>query len=89
MKADRFFSAFVRIQQDRGHPGVDAGPYKFSLRKYPRFRRSHLARDFSCEERKIFLHGPSCLHPSQNKKGAKYTGKLSCIPRLLRLKSKN
>ena len=29
MKANRFFSAFVRIQQDRGHQVVDAGPYRF------------------------------------------------------------
>ena len=28
MKANRFFSAFVRIQQDRGHRVVDAGPYR-------------------------------------------------------------
>jgi protein-S-isoprenylcysteine O-methyltransferase Ste14 len=29
MKANRFFSAIVRIQQDRGHKVVDTGPYKF------------------------------------------------------------
>jgi protein-S-isoprenylcysteine O-methyltransferase Ste14 len=28
MKANRFFSAFVRIQLDRGHRVVDAGPYR-------------------------------------------------------------
>jgi protein-S-isoprenylcysteine O-methyltransferase Ste14 len=28
MKANRFFSAFIRIQQDRGHYVVDAGPYR-------------------------------------------------------------
>jgi protein-S-isoprenylcysteine O-methyltransferase Ste14 len=28
MKANRFFSAFIRIQQDRGHQVVDAGPYR-------------------------------------------------------------
>jgi protein-S-isoprenylcysteine O-methyltransferase Ste14 len=27
--ANRFFSAFVRIQRDRGHRVVDAGPYRF------------------------------------------------------------
>jgi protein-S-isoprenylcysteine O-methyltransferase Ste14 len=27
MKANRFFSAFIRIQHDRGHQVVDAGPY--------------------------------------------------------------
>lgn len=29
MKANRFFSAFIRIQQERGHQVVDAGPYRF------------------------------------------------------------
>jgi protein-S-isoprenylcysteine O-methyltransferase Ste14 len=33
MKANRFFSAFVRIQQDRGHHVVDAGPY--SIVRHP------------------------------------------------------
>jgi protein-S-isoprenylcysteine O-methyltransferase Ste14 len=28
MKANRFFSAFIQIQQDRGHHVVDAGPYR-------------------------------------------------------------
>jgi protein-S-isoprenylcysteine O-methyltransferase Ste14 len=28
MKANRFFSPFIRIQQDRGHYVVDAGPYR-------------------------------------------------------------
>jgi protein-S-isoprenylcysteine O-methyltransferase Ste14 len=28
MNANRFFSAFVRIQQNRGHQVVDAGPYR-------------------------------------------------------------
>ena len=28
MKVNRFFSAFIRIQQDRGHQVVDAGPYR-------------------------------------------------------------
>ena len=28
MKTNRFFSAFIRIQQDRGHQVVDAGPYR-------------------------------------------------------------
>jgi protein-S-isoprenylcysteine O-methyltransferase Ste14 len=28
MKTNRFFSAFVRIQQDRGHQVVDVGPYR-------------------------------------------------------------
>jgi protein-S-isoprenylcysteine O-methyltransferase Ste14 len=28
MKANRFFSAFIRIQHDRGHQVVDAGPYR-------------------------------------------------------------
>jgi len=27
MKANRFFSSFIRIQQDRGHQVVDGGPY--------------------------------------------------------------
>ena len=26
--ANRFFSAFVRIQRDRGHQVIDAGPYR-------------------------------------------------------------
>jgi protein-S-isoprenylcysteine O-methyltransferase Ste14 len=29
MKYNRFFSPFVRIQQDRGHHVVDGGPYRF------------------------------------------------------------
>jgi protein-S-isoprenylcysteine O-methyltransferase Ste14 len=29
MKTNRFFSSFVRIQQERGHQVVDAGPYRF------------------------------------------------------------
>jgi protein-S-isoprenylcysteine O-methyltransferase Ste14 len=29
MKTNRFFSAFVRIQQERGHQVVDGGPYRF------------------------------------------------------------
>jgi protein-S-isoprenylcysteine O-methyltransferase Ste14 len=29
MRSNRFFSAFIRIQQDRGHHVVDAGPYRF------------------------------------------------------------
>jgi hypothetical protein len=68
---------------------LDARPYKFSLRRYPRFRRSHLARDFSCEEPKSIWMARRALHPGQNKKGAKYTGKLSCISRLSRLTSEN
>lgn len=28
MRTNRFFSAFIRIQQDRGHQVVDAGPYR-------------------------------------------------------------
>ena len=28
MKVNRFFSAIIRIQQDRGHQVVDAGPYR-------------------------------------------------------------
>jgi protein-S-isoprenylcysteine O-methyltransferase Ste14 len=29
MRSNRFFSAVVRIQKDRGHKVVDAGPYRF------------------------------------------------------------
>lgn len=29
MRANRFFSAFIRIQHDRGHRVVDTGPYSF------------------------------------------------------------
>jgi protein-S-isoprenylcysteine O-methyltransferase Ste14 len=29
MNSNRFFSAFIRIQQDRGHHVVDKGPYRF------------------------------------------------------------
>ncbi len=29
MKSNRFFSSFIRIQQDRGHQVIDAGPYQF------------------------------------------------------------
>jgi protein-S-isoprenylcysteine O-methyltransferase Ste14 len=32
MRANRFFSAFIRIQQDRGHHVVDAGPYRLVRR---------------------------------------------------------
>ena len=28
MRANRFFSAIIRIQQDRGHQVVDTGPYR-------------------------------------------------------------